>query len=84
MITLDENYRIETEANNFILKYERPTGEINKKTGKEMVSSGEWYYGKLEHALDKYLNEALKPSKYIQDLKTRLSEIARVITIINL
>src|SRR5690606_19300660 len=79
MIQLDEFYRIETDKNNFILKYEKPTGNINEKTGKEEISKDEWYYPKLWMALDKFSNESLKVPKDIKDLRIEMQRLTDLI-----
>ena len=79
MIQLNEFYRIETDKNNFILKYEKPTGNINKKTGKEEIAKDEWYYPKLYMALDKFANESLKVPNDIQKLRSEIKSLTDLI-----
>jgi hypothetical protein len=80
MIIIDENYRIENDVNNFILKYEKRNGIINEKTGKETTSSDEWYFPNIKLALIKYFNESLKTPETITEV---LDEIKRVETLIS-
>lgn len=80
MIIIDENYRIENDVNNFILRYEKRDGTINAKTGKEITSTDEWYFSNIKLALTKYLNESLKTSDSITEV---LDEIKRVETLIS-
>ena len=79
MIQLNEFYRIETDKNNFILKYEKPTGNINDKTGKEEISKDEWYYPKLSMALDRFANESLKVPNDIQELRKEMQRLTDLI-----
>lgn len=79
MIILNKNYRIETDSNNFILKFEKKTGVINKKTGKEEISRNEWYYPKLYMALDKFSNECLKVPEEVKSLRNELQILMDII-----
>lgn len=83
MIQLNQFYRIENDANNFILKYEKPTGKISKKTGKEEVSTNEWYYPKMSMAIDKFLNQELKKPESIIEMNDAIKELTRVINNLN-
>jgi len=75
MITLDENYRIEFDANNFILKYEKEKTIIKDGEEKKIKSSDEWYYPRLENALYKYVDQASKVSKNASELLESLGRI---------
>jgi hypothetical protein len=70
---LDDNYFIKQDAHNVILCYEKE-GDVNPKTGKPMVSKSEWYYNKLEDALNGYLNRAIDAN---EDVNSVLSELSR-------
>lgn len=83
MLKLNEHYRIENDANNFILKYEKATGKINKTTGKEEVSTNEWYYPKMSMAIDKFLNQELKKPESIIELNDAIKELTSVINNLN-
>jgi hypothetical protein len=59
MINLDENYKIYTDKNNFILVEIKKKGEDAKNPGEEReVLVG--YYGTLEFALKGYINHNIK------------------------
>lgn len=56
MIKLDNNYTIESDGLNLILRYKKE-GEINEKTGKPKTSKGETYHATLEQALWAYIDK---------------------------
>lgn len=64
---IDNNYSIENDSHQWILKYERE-GDINQKTGKPTKSESKWYCGTLKQALQRYLDECLKPAKDAQTI----------------
>ncbi len=65
---IDENYSLENDAHQWILKYERQ-GDINQKTGNPTKSESKWYCGTINQALQRYLDESLKPAQNIEQLK---------------
>lgn len=75
---LDENYRIETDTNNFTLVYESKTFDEKKK--KEVTSKDEWHYPDLKTALIKYVNQCLKPCESIKEVLIRISELEKSLT----
>lgn len=75
MIQLDNNYRIETDANNYTLIKEENTGEIHKETGKETISKDQWYFPKLNQCLSKYLNESVKGAESVKELLEKVNEV---------
>jgi hypothetical protein len=75
---LDENYRIEQDAANWILIYESE-GDVNPKTGKRSISRDVSYHANLRQALTVYLDKNLKGSTDILDVKNRLVEAERKI-----
>jgi hypothetical protein len=62
-ITLDENYRLEPDGYQWMLKYECKRTEIDEDTLEEktVTSSDQWYHGELRFALRSYCDKALKP-----------------------
>ncbi len=64
---IDNNYSIENDSHQWILKYERE-GDINQKTGNPTKSESKWYCGTLKQALQRYLDECLKPAKDAQTI----------------
>jgi hypothetical protein len=79
MIKLDERYSIETDSNNFTLKYEEKIIKEIKGEKKEMTSKDEWHYPKLSQCLNKYMNQSLKPLEDIVSLRQELKKIEEVI-----
>lgn len=78
---IDENYTLENDSNQWVLNY-RSEGEINPKTNKPITTENKWYCGTLSQALNRYLDESLKPSKDIQQLKAVLDLSMKNISLI--
>ncbi len=79
IMKLDSCFYLDTDKNNYILRYESKSGEINKKTGKEILKKDFWYYPKLNQALSKYINESLKPCENILSLNQKINELESLI-----
>ena len=75
---LDENYSVNHDGTQWILSYEKATGEINKKTGKETITKNQWYHGKLSHSISSYIDKKLSAEETVDEtinvLKTLLKE----------
>lgn len=76
---LDEHYTLEGEDSNWILNFKKATGEVNEKTGKPTYSRGKWYFPRIEQALKKYVDHALKPSESIKQVIAKQEEVMQVI-----
>lgn len=76
MLKLDDNYAIDSDAFNVILRFEN-IGEINPKTGKPIISSSETYHPTLEQAVGSYVNQRLKSAigTDVYDLDAFISEV---------
>jgi len=81
-ITLDQNYRIETDAYNFTLKSEIKS--FDEKKNKEVTSKNEWHFPTLSGALNKYVNECFRPSESVSELKYRVENLEKLISTIKL
>lgn len=81
MIRLDENFTIEGEKYNWILKFEENRTREDKN-GKEVsyVSRDTWYYPKVSQALRRYKEEALKISDSVEELLQKVENLETVIT----
>lgn len=73
-ITLNANYFITCDSNQWVLNYEK-TGEVNPKTNKPTISTNTWYCSSLESCLRRYVNEVPKVSETIHDIFEMLSVI---------
>ena len=71
---LDENYRLESDSNQWTLIYEKE-GAINPKTDKPIVSSDKWYFGNLKQALMRYTDQSVKPSETVEELLIQLIRV---------
>jgi len=56
-IVLDENFLVEVQSDQFVLRYSRDTGKVGKK-GNKILEEGRWYYGKLDHAFASYISKS--------------------------
>lgn len=78
-IILDENFRIEPDAYNYTLFFEKE-GEINPKTGKPTKTESQWYPPTLQDALRSYVREKARIEVMGQehDLKSVLEILKRI------
>lgn len=74
---LDADYRIETDANNFTLRFEKLI--FDEKKGKEVKSIREWYCKSLGYALNTYLNDCLRPCENIKEVVAELNRVEELI-----
>lgn len=81
-ITLDQKYRIETDAYNFTLKYENKYLDTEK--GKEITQKDEWHFPSLSGALNKYSNEVFRIAESVGELRVKLSDLEKLISTIKL
>lgn len=63
MIKIDDNYSLEADSNNWILRYEEEIEKEIKGESKKVLSKDEWYHPSIKSALNKYLNQVTKPSE---------------------
>ena len=83
-IKLDDKFEIEATKLCWILKYESPTGLINKKTGKEIISRKQTYYPNINDALKKYVDLNLEPHKNATSILKAIKELHTKIDAITL
>ena len=81
IMELDKNYRIESDTYNFTLIYESKS--FDEKKRKEVTSKDEWYYPDLKLALNKYVNQSLKPCQDALSILDKLNEIELLISNLN-
>jgi len=80
MLTLDENYSIDTDdTNNCTLKYSCNTGKVHEKSGKEIVTTNEWYFPNIKLCLREYLHQCVKPSQSAKDMFTAIDRAEKII-----
>ena len=85
MIVLDKNYRIETDNYIFSLKFEEPFISKDKDGNeKQSLRKDEWHFPKIEMALNKYVDESLKPEQSILAVLLKLDELKEIIKSVNL
>lgn len=75
---IDNDYTIERADHAFMLrKYQ--IGEINPKTEKPIVRTGEWYFPTINMCLKKYIQEFILPDTGISDnIETSIGILARI------
>ncbi len=76
---LDKDFKIEIDSYNYTLVKEQNTGELNKSSGKPVISRDQWHYPSLKMALKKYVDEALRPSGSIEEVLVKLEELYEMI-----
>lgn len=69
---LDDNYTIEQDPHNIILRYEKE-GDINPKTGKPTITKHEYYYKDVQDALKAYINKSIDVNEDVESVLERLS-----------
>lgn len=78
---IDENYSVETDSNNFVLRFEKEI--FNEKTNKKGLSTKEFYCVDLEHVCKIYLRECIReeinPNTQFQDLIKELTSVQKKI-----
>lgn len=74
---LDENWSIENDTYAFKLVFQENRQRKNSKTGlkEDYIFVDSWWFPKLSMCLNKYLNEALKPQKTVEEIQQKLSSI---------
>lgn len=67
---IDNNYSVETDANNFVLRYENKY--FDEKSNKEKTTSREWFCVDMDHVnkihLRECIREAISPNTEISEL----------------
>ena len=72
-IVIDEYYRIEIDAMNTMLKYEKV--RYDEKKGKEVTSRDVWYYQSAKQALKKYCDLKIGDSDSIEEVISKIEEL---------
>ena len=80
---LDENFTLTNDSNNWMLNYEKE-GEINPKTNRPTLTKETWYFGNLNQALNRYVNESAKQSETVKDLQIQLAMIQDTINFLTI
>lgn len=79
---LDKNYTLESDKNNWILSYK--SDEKTNEKGEKYHGTYSWYYPSLKDALQKYMDECLKPCESVEELFKELIKLKhRISTIKN-
>lgn len=78
-LKLDENYSIVSDANNFTLKFEATIQKEVKGEMKDIKSTDEWNYPKLQQALSRYLTECVRPCETASEILEQLNDVEKVI-----
>jgi len=68
MTILDENYWLEADQLQWILKYKsvRIVTDPDTLEDKNVTSENQWYHGRLQHALQNYLDQKLRESGEVE------------------
>ena len=76
MILLDNNFRLEPDDNNWVLKYEKKTDRFTAK-GEPITIKDRWYLSTLSQALKVYVSEATKVATNVEELREILTRIEK-------
>ncbi len=79
-IKLDDNYSIVSDANNFTLKFEAVTKKEVKGEMKDVKSTDEWNYPKMQQALNRYVDESVRQCEGIPEILSALNRVEKTIT----
>lgn len=74
---IDENYSLETDSNNWILKFK--SNEKTHENGKKYYSFDEWYFPSLSDALKKYVDQTSKVAESIDELILLIKKSNKII-----
>lgn len=70
---LDENYTLDSDKYNWILRRESTREEMVDGEAKTVTSKDNWYYPTLSDALKKYCDQVLKTSLDIADIMVKMA-----------
>ena len=68
MIKLDENYTIDSDSMQWVLRYKKVTTQVVDGNQKEVKTEWQTYHGQLKYALNKYVNEVPKTADSVKEL----------------
>lgn len=81
---IDENYTIEKDAHNYILKYEKE-GEMNPKTNKLTITRSESFHMTMRDALNSYMDKVIgcpeEISELLDAIKTAQETVNKALTL---
>lgn len=76
MIKLDGNYTIDSDAYNWILRFEKTyMGRDKEGNPKEHTSIDESYHANFKQCVLQYLNNTLKPCEALNEVLAKLNSI---------
>lgn len=76
MITLNKNYYITNDSNNWMLNYAE---EKTKPNGDKYVATDIWYYSKLSDLLSRALDEQLKNCETTKEIKQAIAQFEKTV-----
>lgn len=76
MITLNNNYYITNDSNNWILNYSE---EKTKDNGEKYTATDTWYYSKLSDLLSRFLDQRLKGTTTAKEIMQRIEQTEKII-----
>jgi hypothetical protein len=76
MIKLDDNYTIDSDAYNWILRFEEVKQGTDKEgKAKEILSFREWHHANFKQAVLQYINETTKWCDSLVSILDKLNEV---------
>ena len=76
MITLNNNYYITSDSNNWVLNYSE---EKIKDNGEKYTATDTWYYSKLSDLLSRFLDQQLKGTTTAKEIMEKIEQTERTI-----
>jgi hypothetical protein len=76
MITLNKNYYITSDSNNWMLNYAE---EKTKDNGEKYTAKDTWYYSKLSDLLSRFLDQQLKDTTTAEGIMSRIEQTEQII-----
>lgn len=76
-ITLDDEFVVAPEENHFVLM--RNIMVYSKKKKKKVPKVQKWWFPKLSMALERYLNESMRPLESVKEIAQKQKEIELLI-----
>ena len=79
MLKLDDNYSLDFDSYNVMLRYENKTTKDIKGQTKDITQRDLWYYPTIKLALKNYINFSLKYSESVSEVLNRIERLEKVI-----
>ena len=79
MLRLDDNYSLDFDSYNVMLRYENKAVKEIKGELKEVTQKYQWYYPNVKQALKRYIQVSLNPVDSLEEIINRMDKLEKVI-----